>query len=302
MQMKDYFNLAKNSLLAWKDDSASSMGASIAFYTVFSIAPLLIIVIAVAGFLWGEAAVRGEVINQLGGLVGPDGAAGVQNLIKSADRPTQGITATVISASILVWGATRVFTELQSALDRIWKVPPINQKPLWSTVRARVLSFGLVLGLAFLLLVSLVLSALLAALGQWAGGLFHAWETLLQVINIAVSLSIATLLFAMIFKFMPRARIAWRDVWIGAIVTAVLFEIGKVLIALYVGKSSTVSSLTAAGSLVAVLIWVYYAAQVFLLGAEFTWIYATHYGSRSAKSKSLDFHSHEKKVASPPPA
>lgn len=278
---KQFFELAKCSYKAWSDDYASSMGAAIAFYTVFSIAPLLIIIIAIAGALWGEDAVRGEVINQLGGLVGSEGAESIQALIRSADKPTHGIVATVISVVILLVGATRVFSELQSALDRIWEVPAVQHTAgWWRMLRARLMSMGLVLGLGFLLLVSLVISAGLAAFGGWTTGLFPGWEVVLQGLNALTSLAISTVLFAFIFKYMPQASIAWRDVWIGAIVTAVLFEIGKVLIGLYVGKSSAVSSLTAAGSFVVVLIWVYYAAQVFLLGAEFTWFYANHYGSR----------------------
>jgi len=286
MRPREFYKLAKESILAWQEDYASSMGAAIAFYTVFSIAPLMIIMIAIAGAVWGEEAVQGEIMRQLGSMVGEEGASGVEAMIQSADRPSQGVVATVVSAFILAWGATRVFAELQSALDRIWEMPSAVQKAgIWGTIRARVLSFGLVLGLAFLLLVSLIISAGLAALGAWAQGILPGWEKVLQLINSVVSLSIGTLLFGMIFKFMPQAKIAWRDVWVGAIVTAVLFEIGKMLIGLYVGKSSTVSSLTAAGSLVVVLIWVYYAAQVFLLGAEFTWIYANHHGSRVNKPK-----------------
>ncbi|MDS1139716.1 YihY/virulence factor BrkB family protein [Pusillimonas sp. SM2304] len=281
---RQFLHLAKCSYQAWRDDYASSMGAAIAFYTVFSIAPLLIIVIAVAGFLWGEDAVRGEVFRQLGGQVGQEGAESVQTLIRSADKPTQGLSATLISIGILLVGATRVFAELQSALDRIWEVPALRQTAgWWRMVRARLLSLGLILGLGFLLLVSLVVSAGLAVLGQWATGLFPGWEALMQGLNAIASLGIATVLFAVIFKYMPQASIAWRDVWVGAIVTAVLFEIGKVLIGLYVGKSATISSLTASGSLVVVLIWVYYAAQVFLLGAEFTWFYANHHGSRRGR-------------------
>ncbi len=282
---RQFFNLAKCSYKAWSDDYASSMGAAIAFYTVFSIAPLLIIVIAVAGLIWGQDAVRGEVIQQLGGLVGQDGAESVQALIRSADKPTQGITATIISVIILIVGATRVFAELQSALDRIWQVPASAKVGgWWRMLRARLLSLGLVLGLGFLLLVSLAVSTGLAALGNSMLGLFPGWEVLMQGLNALASLFISTILFALIFKYMPQASIAWRDVFIGALVTAVLFEVGKVLIGLYVGKSSTISSLTAAGSLVVVLIWVYYAAQVFLLGAEFTWFYANHHGSRRVKS------------------
>ncbi len=265
------------------------MGAAIAFYTVFSIAPLLIIVIAAAGFIWGEDAIRGEVIRQLGGLVGPEGAESVQTLIRSADKPAQGVTATIVSVVILIIGATRVFAELQNALDRIWEAPALERTSgWWRMLRTRLLSLGLVLGMSFLLLVSLVIGAGLAVLGEWINGLFPGWEVLLQALNMLASLVISTILFAMIFKYMPQASIAWRDVWVGAIVTAVLFEIGKLLISLYVGKSSTVSSLTAAGSLVIVLIWVYYAAQVFLLGAEFTWFYANHHGTRRAPPERQD--------------
>lgn len=280
MRARDFILLLKNSVIAWQEDNAARMGAAVAFYTVFSIAPLLIIVIAVAGFVWGEDAIRGEIIRQLNGLVGSDGAAGVQELLKSADQPAQGITATLMSIVFLIIGSTTVFAELQGALDRIWRVPAATATGIWNTIRARLLSFGLVLGLAFLLLVSLVVSALLAAFSQVTNGLLPGWEVVLQLLNILVSVSIATVLFAMIYKFMPRAQVAWRDVWVGAMVTAVLFELGKFLIALYVGKSSTISALTAAGSLVVVLIWVYYAAQVFLLGAEFTWLYAKQHGSR----------------------
>lgn len=283
MRIRDFFDLVKSAFLAWKDDYASSLGAALAFYTIFSIAPLLIIVIAVAGSVWGEDAVRGEIIRQLGGLVGPEGASGIQSLIKSADKPTQGFFATLVSVVILAVGATRVFAELQSALDRIWQVPSKQKKAgLWEMFRARLLSFGLVLGLGFLLLVSLIASSLLAALGQWSSGLFPGWEVLLQMANAAFSLGMTVVLFAAIYKFMPQAAIAWRDVWVGAAVTAVLFEVGKAGIGLYLGKSSTVSSLTATGSLIVVLIWVYYAAQVFLLGAEFTWCYANRHGSRAS--------------------
>lgn len=287
MHTREFFSLAKHSVVAWQSHYASSMGAAIAFYTIFSIAPLLIIVIAVAGFVWGEDAVRGDIMRQLSGLVGAEGAAAIQSLLKSADRPGQGLVATLTSVTILVVGATRVFAELQSALDRIWQVPnTVQAKGIWRTVRARLLSFGLVLGLAFLLLVSMVLSTGLAAVGHWLGGILPAWELVLQVLNTVVALLISVVLFGMIFKFMPQADIAWRDVWTGAIVTSVLFEVGKLLIGQYVGRSSSISSLTAAGSVVIVLIWVYYAAQVFLLGAQFTWCYANRHGSRRPGSAS----------------
>ena len=280
MRPRDYYRLTRDSIKAWQEDYAASMGAAIAFYTAFSIAPLMIIIIAIAGFVWGEDAVRGELIRQLGGVIGTDAAAGIQALVRDADQPSQGITATLISIGVLIWGATRVFAELQSALDRIWEVPQaVRQQGILSTIRARILSFGLVLGLAFLLIVSLVVSTGLAALGQWAGGFFPGMEALLQIANTVITFGITTVLFAMIFKFMPQAAIAWKDVWIGAVVTAVLFELGKIVIGIYVGKSSSVSVLAAAGSLIVLLIWVYYAAQVFVLGAEFTWTYARQHGS-----------------------
>jgi membrane protein len=281
MQIKSFFPLAKKAVMAWIDDYAPSMGAAIAFYTVFSLAPLIILVLAIAGFFWGQEAVQGQLMGQMGGLLGQDGAQAIEGVVSaSAQEKDQGIIATVSSLVVLAVGATTVFAELQSALDRIWEVPASEKKSgIWNMIRSRLLSFGLVLSLAFLLLVSLVVSTALAALGSWMGGLMPGWELLLQILNLVVSFAILTVLFAMIFKFMPQVHVAWRDVWVGALLTALLFVIGKYLIGLYVGKSSVASSYAAAGSLVIVLLWVYYAAQVFLLGAEFTWVYATEHGS-----------------------
>ncbi len=287
MPWRSWVALFKKAAIAWVDDYAPSMGAAIAYYTVFSIAPLLLIVMAVAGFVWGQDAVQGELVKQLGGLMGSEAASGVQALAQSARQPAQGLIASAVSAALLLVGATTVFAELQSALDRIWQVA--GRKPAsgwWAWLRTRLLSLGFVLGLGFLLAVSLVLSAGLAALGGWAQSRLMAWQAWLQFANSAVSLGVATLLFAMIFKLMPRARVAWADVWIGAVVTAVLFEVGKQLIGLYIGKSSVTSSFAAAGSLVVLLIWVYYSAQIFLLGAEFTWVYAHEHGSRRHKEAS----------------
>ncbi|WP_233233287.1 YihY/virulence factor BrkB family protein [Bordetella sp. LUAb4] len=286
MHLRRFYDMAKKAVNAWLDDYAPSMGAAIAFYTVFSLAPLVIIVIAVAGFFWGREAVQGQLFEQITAMVGADGAKAVESVVQGAQAPTQGIIATAISIVVLLVGSTTVFAELQSALDRIWEVPAAEKASgIWNTVRARLLSFGLVLALAFLLIVSLIISAMLSAMGSWAASLLPAWEFLLQAINIVVGLGFTTVLFAMIYRFMPRASVAWRDVWTGAIVTAVLFEIGKFLIGLYVGKASVASSYAAAGSLVVVLIWVYYAAQVFLLGAEFTWVYANEHGSRRNVTK-----------------
>ena len=286
MNIIHFYQLVKKSVNAWIDDYAPSMGAAISYYTVFSIAPLLLIVIAVAGLVWGREAVQGQIVGQLSGLIGTEGATGVQALIESADKPTKGLVATAISIVVLVVGATTVFAELQSALDRIWKV---QQAPkvsgIWATLRTRLLSLGFILGLGFLLMVSLVSSAALAAFGSWTQGLLPGWELLLQLLNTLLSLGIATVLFAMIYKIMPQATVGWRDVWIGAVVTALLFEVGKILIGLYIGKSSITSSFAAAGSLVVLLVWVYYSAQIFLLGAEFTWVYANDHGSLATRSK-----------------
>ncbi len=287
MKPQRFYQLAKKSVVAWVDDYAPSMGAAISYYTVFSIAPLLLIVIAVAGFVWGREAVQGEIVTQLSGLIGAEGAKGVEALIESANKPAKGLVATGISIVVLVIGATTVFAELQSALDRVWQVPEGQKKisGLWGTLRSRLLSLGFILGLGFLLAVSLVVSAGLAAFGGWANGLLPGWEVLLQIINLMISLGLATLLFAMIFKIMPQAKVSWRDVWIGAAVTALLFEIGKTLIGLYIGKSSVTSSFAAAGSLVVLLLWVYYSAQIFLLGAEFTWVYAHEHGSHAGSAQ-----------------
>ncbi len=279
-----FFFLFVKAVKAWVADYAPSMGAAISYYTVFSLAPLLVIVIALAGAFFGRDAVQGQVVAQLSGLIGRDGAGLVEDLVRAASDTGKGLVAGIISFFVLLVGATTVFAELQSALDRIWHVPAARKPSgVVAVLRARLLSFGLILGLAFLLMVSLVVSAGVAALGTWMGGLMPGWETLLQAINMLVSVSIATVLFAMIFKLMPSTAIDWRDVWVGAVVTAVLFEVGKLLIGLYIGKSSMTESFAAAGSLVVLLAWVYYAAQIFLFGAEFTKAYADAHGSLSGR-------------------
>jgi membrane protein len=281
---KHFFHLLVKAVKAWVADYAPSMGAAISYYTVFSLAPLLVIVIAMAGAAFGREAVEGVIVAQLSGLIGDDGAKLVQDLVASASDTDKGLVAGLISFFILLIGATTVFAELQSALDRIWHVPE-SKKPsgIVAMIRARLLSFGLILGLAFLLMVSLAVSAGVSAFGSWMGGLMPGSELLLHVLNTAVSLGVATLLFAMIYKLMPSTVISWRDVWVGALVTAILFEVGKLLIGLYIGKSGVTESFAAAGSMVVLLAWVYYAAQIFLLGAEFTKAYADEHGSLAGK-------------------
>jgi len=261
------------------------MGAALAYYTMFSLAPLLVIVIAIAGLVFGPEAARGEVAAQLRGLLGAESADAVQGLLKSASTPSTGVIASIVGAVMLLLGATAVFGELQSDLDRIWRAPaPVKSQGLWGFLRSRVLSFGMILVIGFLLLVSLLISAGLSALGKWWGPVFAGWEGVLQAINLIVSFAIVTVLFALIYKVLPRVEVAWRDVWTGAAVTALLFTIGKWLIGIYLGTSSITSAFGAAGSIIVLLVWVYYSAQIFLLGAEVTWVLAQRHGSRTTRT------------------
>lgn len=284
MTVKDVRLLIDKSVNAWVDDYAPSMGAALAFYTLFSIAPLFIFIIALAGFIFGPDAAQGEIVAQLRGRIGADAAAVVQSLIKSVSRPTEGVIATIVSILTLFLGATSVFSEVQSALNRIWRMPdPARGGILSNLVRTRLLSFAMVLGLGVLLVLSLAFSTFLSVMGRWSNGWISGWQTLLQLANFVVSFTINAVIFAMIYKVMPRARIAWRDVAVGAMVTALLFETSKLLIGIYLGRSTVTSGFGAAGSLVLFLLWVYLSAQIFLLGAEFTWVYSHQHGSRAER-------------------
>src|SRR6185437_9619135 len=237
----------------FSDDFAPSMGAALAYYTVFSIAPLLVIAIAVAGFFFGEDAARGQIFEQLRGLLGDRGAGAIEAAVKSAGQTGHSGFAAIIGIVTLLIGATTVFGELQSDLDRIWDSPKPEHAGIRGMLRGKVLSFGMVLGIGFLLLVSLVLSAALSAIGHFWSGALPGWEVVLQIVNFVVGFVVVSGLFAMIYKLLPRCDIGWRDVWIGAAVTSLLFSIGKLLIGLYLGRSSVASSFGAAGSLVIVL-------------------------------------------------
>jgi membrane protein len=277
---KQVWPLVKQAFKGWSDDRAASMGAALSYYTVFSIAPLLLIVISVAGLVFGEEAARGAIVAQLQGLLGEQSAQTIESVVEATNKPAKGALGTIVGLLLLLVGATTVFAELQDALDRIWHAPDRKQvSGLWAWLQSRILSFGMILGIGFLLLVSLVVSAVLAAFGDWWGGFMGGWDTLAQVLNFAFSFALVTVMFAVIYKFMPHVKIEWHDVWIGAAVTALLFTIGKHLIGLYIGKSGVTSTFGAAGSLVVLLLWVYYSAQIFLLGAEFTWAYAHSHGS-----------------------
>ncbi len=266
---------------SWNDDYASSMGAALAYYTLFSLAPLLLIVISVAGLVFGEAAARGEIQAQLDALMGQRGAAAVQDLLASVHQPRMGLAGTLLGVALLVVGATSVFAELQDALDRIWRVPTQARDNSWlRLLRSRLLSYGVILALGFLLTVSLVASAVLAALGRKLDPLLGSWNTIVETINAASSFVLAAVVFALIFKVMPRVQVQWKDVWIGALFTAALFALGKLLIGLYIGRSAVASGFGAAGSLVVVLLWVYWSAQILMIGAEFTWVWANQFGSR----------------------
>ena len=283
INVRQLWSLTKESVSQFSEDFAPSMGAALAYYTIFSIAPLLIIAIAVAGFVFGEDAARGQIFAQLRGLLGDRGAAAIEAAVKSASQTGSGTFAAIAGIVTLLLGATSVFGELQSDLDRIWDSTP-KDSGLRGLLRGRLLSFGMVLGIGFLLLVSLVLSAAVSALGHFWHDVLPGSETLMQVINFVLGFVVITGLFAMIYKLLPRCEIRWADVWIGATVTSLLFSIGKFLIGLYLGRSSVASSFGAAGSLVIVLLWVYYSAQIFLLGAEFTRTYSYRHGTRRSEA------------------
>jgi membrane protein len=263
----------------WFDDRASSKGAALAYYTLFSLAPLLVIVIAVAGAVFGQEAATGAIFTQLNGLVGPTGAEAIQMLLANARNPKVGVIATVIATAVLLIGATTAFGELKDSLDDMWHVPPSRQSGIIVFIRTRLLSFGLILVLVFLLLVSLSVSAALAVLQKSWGAYWSEASTIAQAISSLISFAVIATLFAAIYKLLPQIKLSWRDVWIGAFLTAGLFILGKYMIGLYLGNSGVANSYGAAGSIVALLLWVYYSAQIFFLGAEFTRHYALWFGS-----------------------
>jgi membrane protein len=271
----------------WSADSAPSMGAALAFYTLFSLAPLLVLVIAIAGLVIGHDAAQQLVLAQLSGLLGDTGAQGVKSVLDATSTHKDSMVATAVSLATLALGATTVFAELRDDLDRIWHCEAPKAGGLWGKVRGRFLSFGMVVAIGFLLLVSLVVSAALSYLASFLGG---GSESVMHGVELAVSVAVTTGLFALTFKVLPTARIAWRDVWLGSLVTAVLFSVGKFLIGLYIGKSAVASSYGAAGTLVVVIVWVYYSAQIFFYGAEFTREYARRSGShRTPRAANSEF-------------
>lgn len=276
------------SLTSWSDHRAASKGAALAFYTLFSMTPILVLAITVAGYFFGAEAAQGEIVAQVQGLVGENGAQAIQALLAGARDPVSGMVATLVASVLLLLGATTVFAELKGSLDELWGVDKTSRSAFIVLLRTRLLSFGMVLVLAFLLLVSLVVSAALAMLEHYAHGILGSSAAVLATIASVISFGVIACMFAAIYKTLPDAPLSWRDVWIGAAFTAGLFSLGKYAIGLYLGTSGVASSFGAAGSLIALLLWVYYSAQIFFLGAEFTRQYALWFGSLQHERLRLD--------------
>ncbi|HEY9878603.1 MAG TPA: YihY/virulence factor BrkB family protein [Leptolyngbyaceae cyanobacterium] len=284
MTLKQTWRLLKEAFQEWQQDKASRLAAALAYYTVFSLAPLLILVIAIAGSIFGTESARDQLTGQIQGLVGPSGAEVVTSALENASQPgaNQGAIASTVSIALLIFGASGVFVQLQDSLNTIWNVEPKPGQGIGYFIQKRLLSFSMILVIGFLLLVSLVVSTALAAL---SGFLDHWLAGLSWLINFAISISLVTLLFAAIFKYLPDAKIRWKDVIVGALITALLFNLGKYLLGLYLGNSSFASTYGAAGSLVVLLAWIYYSAQILFFGAEFTQVYARRFGSRIVPDK-----------------
>lgn len=280
------WSLVTETFREWSDDQAPRLGAALSYYTIFSLAPVLVVAIAVAGFFLGPEAAQGRLSQQLSDLFGSDGAAVVQTMLIKASERKAGLVATVVGLGTLLLGATGVMLELQSALNTVWKVVPKPGRGIKGVLRDRALALALVISIGFLLLVSLVVSAGLAAFGDMLGNALPGGLLLGYFLNYGVSIFVVGAFFSLLFRLLPDARIAWHDVWIGALVTSALFHVGKLLIGLYLGRASVGSAFGAAGSLAIVLVWIYYSSQIVLLGAEFTRIYANRYGSHVVPSAS----------------
>ncbi len=281
LSLSTLWSLLRQTFAEWQRDKVSRLAAALAYYTTFSLAPVLVIVIAIASFLFEQSTVQDRIIEQLQGLLGENGAALVQEMLTNAQSQEGGIWATIISLVLLIVGASGLFIQLQDALNTVWNVVPRPDGGIGKLVRDRLLSFGMVLVIGFLLMVSLLLSAALAGISGMLGGGsgLVGWDIGWQLLNTVGSLGVITLLFGLIYKILPDATIAWSDIWVGAALTAVLFTIGKALIGFYLGNSSVASAYGAAGSFVVLLLWIYYSAQILLFGAEFTQVYANRFGS-----------------------
>lgn len=288
MRARDVWEIAKETAKDWSDDDASTLAAALAYYALLSLAPLLVISVGVAGWFLGADAARGRVASELSRVVGGDAAQGIQSIVVNADEPKQGLIGTVVGVVTAFVGASGVFGQLQTSLDKIWEVKPKADRGILGQLKDRFFSFTMVLGVAFLLLVSLVLSSVLSSFGEVMADTLPGGAVVWQIVNFAVSFGVVTLLFALIFKVIPDVKVQWRDVWLGAAVTALLFTIGKQLLGLYLGKAAVGSAYGAAGSLVALVVWVYYAAQILFMGAEFTQVQARRRGAEIEPDKNAE--------------
>jgi membrane protein len=282
LRPKRIYQLLKATYFQYRKDKVPRMGAALAYYTIFSLAPLLVIAIAIAGFVFGKDAVQGQIMGQIQGLIGRESALAVQTILQSAHKPVGGTIATLFSIVVLLIGASGVFVEMQEALDEIWKVDATSKTGVWNLIKTRFLSFGMVLGIGFLLLVSLLLSAALSAAANYISSFISVPPAILHAADFAFSFLFIAGLMALIFKLLPDVPIPWSDVWVGALLTSLFFTIGKFLIGFYVGKSIRMSAYGATGAVVIILAWVYYSAQILYFGAEFTRVFSNQCGSRGA--------------------
>jgi len=283
--MRWVIEMFKAAFAEWSEDKASRLAAALSYYSAISLAPLLIVLLSIAGLVFGREAASGHIAGQVQGLVGQDRAQVIEDIIANANKPATGVVSGVVGTIILLLGAAGVFGALQDGLNTVWEVEPKPGRGVVGILKDRFLSLTMVLGVGFLLLVSLVLSAALALLGKYFAGVLPLHPLVLEVMNFVLSFGVITLLFALMFKILPDVEIAWSDVWIGAAITALLFTIGKVLIGLYLGRSTIGTTYGAAGSLVVILIWIYYSAQILFFGAELTQVYTNKYGSKIRPSK-----------------
>jgi membrane protein len=283
MKLRTIYEVVRDAGAQWWNDKAPRLGAALAFYTALSLSPILLIAIGISGLVFGHAAAEGRIVEELAGLVGKDGAQAIETMVANAWSPTAGIVAAVVGAVTLLIGATGVFAELHDALNTVWDVQPPPGRGIWSLVKDRLLSLAMILTLGFLLLVTLVISAALNALAAYFTSLMPAYlNVVLQILNLLVTYIVILMMFALIFKFLPDVRLAWRDVWSGAAITAALFMVGKYLIGLYLGMGTVGSAYGAAGSFVVLLLWLYYSTQILLFGAELTQVIADRFGEGMA--------------------
>lgn len=286
--MRKYAGLFKQTFKEFGEDKAPRLGAALAYYTVFSIAPLLLIAVAIAGLVFEREAAQNEISGQLSGLMGPSTAKAIEDMVEAAGKPKSGMLATIIGIVTLMFGASGVFAQLNDALDTIWNVERKKKGGIVALIRERFLSMAMVCGIGFLLLVALIFDAMISAMGKYFGSRLPGGEALLHTAQLLISFVLVTVLFAAIFRFLPDIRVAWRDVWLGAVFTSILFTLGKFALGLYIGKFAASSTYGAAGSLVVLLLWVYWSAQILFFGAEFTQVYARTEGSLKGDTSKRD--------------